>query len=118
MKKIFAALLIMAMLTGLSACGAQNVRGSLLNHSNNEMAALDIMPQKLFEIAQIGDEMIVTVGNFSVEMPLVDELIEENGKLQLFYDVQRHGLYICAYGENFCESYNVAADAKVSVRRK
>ena len=76
------------------------------------------MPQKLFEFAEIGDIVVVTAGNFKAEMPLVDELIAEEGKLQLFYDANEHTLSICSYYQNFFETWDVSSDDKVKINKK
>ncbi len=81
------------------------------------MARLDIMPQKLFELAEIGDVVVVTAGEFKAEMPLVDKIIAEEGKLQLYFDSNDHSLSICVYNQNFCETYNVSPSAKVKITK-
>ncbi len=82
------------------------------------MAKLDIMPQKLLEFAKIDDMVVVTAGEFKAEMPLVNEIIAEEGKLQLFFDSKEHTLNICVYNQNFCKTYNVSPDSKVKITKK
>ena len=118
MKRLYILLLVVVLIFSLTACNEDLVKGSIVSQENNTMAQLDIMPQKLFEFAEIGDMVVVTAGDFKAEMPLVDELIAEEGKLQLFYDLNEHSLSICSYNQNFCETYNVAPDAKVKINKK
>lgn len=118
MKKLYTLLLIMVLIFGLVACNEASIRGSIVSKEKNTTAELDVMPQKLFEFAEIGDTVVVTAEDFKAEMPLVDELITEEGKLQLFYDSNEHSLIICAYNQNFFENYNVSHDAKVTITKK
>ena len=118
MKKLFASVLVVILIFCLAACSQEVVKGSIIRQADSGMAQLDIMPQKLVEFADIGDMVVVTAGEFKTEMPLVDEIIAEEGKLQLFFDSNEHSLSICAYNQNFCETYNVSPDAKVKITKK
>ena len=118
MRRVYTLLLVVALIFSLTACSKNLVKGSIVSQSNDTMAQLDIMPQKLFEFAEIGDIVVVIAGDFKEEMPLVDELIAEEGKLQLFYDSNEHSLSICSYNQNFFETYNVSPDAKVEINKK
>ncbi len=73
------------LLFSLPACSDTTVKGSIVRESTFGNAELDIMPQKLLEIAEVGDTVLVAIGDFSKEMPFVKELIAEDGKLQLFF---------------------------------
>ena len=75
MKRLYILLLVVVLTFNFTACNEDLVKGSIVNQANNTTAELDIMPQKLFEFAEIGDIVVVTAGNFKAEMPLVDELI-------------------------------------------
>lgn len=118
MKRLFALFFVIILIFCLTACNRNLTKGSIVCQTDKGVAQLDIMPQKLFEFANIGDMVVVTVGDFKAEMPLVDEAIAEEGKLQLFYDANEHSLSICAYNQNFCETDNVSPDAKVKITKK
>ncbi|MBE6903309.1 MAG: hypothetical protein E7480_01720 [Ruminococcaceae bacterium] len=118
MKKLLVLFFVIIPFFCLTACNGNLTKGGIVSQTDNGMAQLDIMPQKLFEYANIGDMVVVTVGDFKAEMPLVDEAIAEEGKLQLFYDSNEHSLSICAYNQNFCKTYNVSPDAKVKITKK
>ena len=118
MKRLYVLFLIVVLIFSLTACNEDLVKGSIVSQASDTTAELDIMPQKLFEFAEIGDIVVVTAGNFKSEMPLVDKLIAEDGKLQLFYDSDKHGLIICAYNQNIFENYNLSIDAKVKITKK
>lgn len=118
MKRLFILLLILVMSISLVACNTKQVKGTIISQTDESMAELDIMPQKLFEFANIGDAVIVTVGNSEQEMVLVDKLIAEDGKLQLFYNSDLHNLSICSYNQNFCEVYGVSVNTKVIITKK
>ncbi len=117
MKKIFCILLLISIVFTLSACVDDSVKGSVVRETTHGNAELDIMPQKLLEQIDIGDTVIVDIGDFRKEMPLVEKLIEEDGKLQLFLNKENWSLSICIYNENFCETNNVNAGAKVKIRK-
>lgn len=118
MKRAVAFLMIITVVFVLAACNANTVRGSVVRESTYGNAELDIMPQKLLEKIQIGDTVVVTIGGFSEEMPFVDALIEEDGKLQLFYDKEDHNINICIYNQRFCEAYGIEAGDKVIIKKK
>ena len=103
MKRLFAALILLVMLFTLSACADTTVKGSVVRESTYGNAELDIMPQKLLEIAEVGDTVLVTIGDFSEEMPFVDELIEEDGKLQLFFDEEDWNINVCIYNQRYLQ---------------
>ena len=116
MKKL-SILLIIIMLISLTACNTNIVKGTVIQNSDNGYAVLDIMPQKLFELSEIGENVVVIIGDFEEEMPLVDHIIEEDGKLQLYYSSEEHTLYIVSYNQNFCERYNIVANSKVKIKK-
>ena len=59
----------------------------------------------------------VFTGDFEEEMPFVDELIDEDGKLQLFYDKEDHSINICIYNQRFCKIYDVDAGDKATIKK-
>lgn len=117
MKRLFILLLVLVISINLTACNTEQIKGAVISQTDESMAQLDIMPQKLFEFANIGDAVIVTVGDFELEMVLVDKLIAEDGKLQLFYNADLHSLSICAYNQNLCEVYGVSINTKVIIAK-
>ena len=117
MKRLFIFLFVLVMSISLTACSTKQVKGRVISQTDESMAELDIMPQKLFEFADIGDFVTVTVGDFEQEMVLVDKLIAEDGKLQLFYNSDLHNLSICAYNQNFCKVYGIPVNAKVQIEK-
>ncbi|MBE6638710.1 MAG: hypothetical protein E7616_04550 [Ruminococcaceae bacterium] len=116
MKRL-SVLLIIIMLISFTACNTNVVKGTIIQNSDNSYAVLDIMPQKLFEISEIGENVVVIIGDFEKEMPLVDHIIAEDGKLQLYYDPKEHTLNIVLYNQDFCESYNILENSKVKIEK-
>ena len=110
-------LLLTIVIVSLTACSTNVVKGTVIQNSDNGYAVLDIMPQKLLEFFEIGENVVVIIGDFEKEMPLVDNIIVEDGKLQLYYDSEEHTLNIVAYNQNFCESYNIIENSKVKIRQ-
>ena len=106
------------LLFSLSACSDTTVKGSVVRESTYGNAELDIMPQKLMENIIVGDTVLVTIGDFSEEMPFVDILIAEDGKLQLFFDKEDHNINICIYNQRFCDTYDIEVGAKVTIKKK
>lgn len=117
MKKCFLVLLTILVLFTFCACADTTVKGSVLGETTYGDAKLDIMPQKLFEQAAVGDVVLVKIGDFSEEMPFVDELIEEDGKLQLFYDKESQLICVGVFNQRFCEIYSVDIGEKVTIKR-
>jgi len=118
MKRMLSISLVVIMIFSFSACSGTTVRGSVVRESTYGNAELDIMPQKLLEKIQIGDTVVVTIGGFSEEMPFVDTLIEEDGKLQLFHDKEDHNINVCIYNQRFCEAYGIEAGDRVIIKKK
>ena len=118
MKRLYVLLVVAVLIFCLTACNEDWVKGSIVRQAHNTTAELDIMPQKLFEFAEIGNLVVVTAGDFKAEMPLVDELIAEEGKLQLLFDSHEHSLSICSYNQNIFEIYNISPDVKVKISKK
>ena len=50
-------------------------------------------------------------------MPFVEELIEVDGKLQLFFDKEDQTINICIYNQRFCDTYNIDVGAKVTIKK-
>ena len=118
MKRMFAVLIMLVMLFTLSACADTTVKGSVVRQSTYGNAELDIMPQKLLEIAEVGDTVLVTIGDFSEEMPFVKELIAEDGKLQLSFDEEDWNIIVCVYNKRFCDVYSIEVGEKVTIKKK
>lgn len=115
MKRLSVLLVLIVILVSLTACNTNVVKGTIVQKSDNSYAVLDIMPQKLFEIAEIDESVVVTIGDFKKEMPLVDNVIAEDGKLQLYYNSEEHTLNIVSYNEDFCDVYNIPDNSKVKI---
>ena len=96
---------------------AGSVRGTVARVTEEGRAELDIMPQKVLEEVFVGDTVLVKVGSFEAEMPLVEELIPEEGKLQLLLDREDWSVQICSYREDVCEQYGVRVGDRVTVRK-
>ena len=118
MKRLFAVLIAAIMMLTFSACSDIIIKGSVARESAYGNAELDIMPQKLMENIVVGDTVLVTIGDFSEEMPFGEELIEEDGKLQLFFDKEDHNINVCIYNQNFCETYDIEISEKVIIKKK
>lgn len=116
MKRLFIVLITLVMIFTLSACVDTTVKGSVVRESTYGNAELDIMPQKLLEIAEVGDTVLVTIGDFSEEMLFVDKLIEEDGKLQLFLDREDWNINVCIYNQRFYELYSIEDGEKVIIK--
>lgn len=117
MKRLSILLVVIIILVSFTACDSNVVKGTIIQNSDNGYAVLDIMPQKLFEITEVGESVVVTIGDFHKEMSLVDDLIEEDGKLQLYYNSEEHSLNIVSYNQNFCEIYNIPVNSKVKIQK-
>ena len=107
MKRFVSIIVVFMLLFSLSACSDTTVKGSVVRESTYGNAELDIMPQKLMENIIVGDTVLVTIGDFSEEIPFVDVLIAEDGKLQLFFDKENHNINICIYNQRFCDTYDI-----------
>ena len=118
MRRLFALMDLLIMIISLSACNTNVIKGSIIKQTDEGAAILDIMPQKLFEIAEIGDTVVVTIGEFQSEMPLVDNIIAEEAKLQLFYDSNEHSFSIFSYNKEFCTAYHIDINAKVKIEKQ
>ena len=118
MKRFVSIIVVFMLLLSLSACSDTTVKGSVVRESTYGNAELDIMPQKLMENIIVGDTVLVTIGDFSEEMPFVDILIAEDGKLQLFFDKEDHNINICIYNQRFCDTYDIEVGAKVTIKKK
>lgn len=117
MKKIICLLMLVIIVFTFSACVDTTVKGSVLSVTTEGDAQLDIMPQKLLEKVNIGDTVIVMIGKFKKEMPFVEDIITEDGKLQLVLDEEGWGIYVCMYNGNFCETYDIKPEARVKIRK-
>ena len=118
MKRIVGILLLIAMMLTLSSCYTNTIKGSVVEKTSNGNAVFDIMPQKLMEKATVGDMVIVTIGDFEEKMPVVEELIVEGGKLQLFLDRDDWSIGVCIYNGDFCKTYGIDTGKKVLIEKK
>lgn len=118
MKRNFLILTFFLVVFSLSACANTDVKGSVVEKSAYGNAELDIMPQKLMERIDVGDIVVVTIGDFSGEMPFVEELIAEDGKLQLFFDKEEQSINVCTYNQRFCEMHDIDIGDKVTIKKK
>ena len=118
MKRFVSIFVVFMLLFSLSACSDTTVKGSVVRESTYGNAELDIMPQKLLEKVNVGDIVVVTIGDFSEEMFFVDKLIEEDGKSQLFFDKEDWNINVCIYNQRFCEIYSIESGDKVTIKKK
>ena len=117
MKRVICLLLLFTVLSTLSACDNNSVKGSVVKESTYGNAELDIMPQKLLEQVDIGDMVIVSIGDLKKEMPFVGELVIEDKKLQLFFDKANWSISVCMYNDNFCDKYDINIGSKVIISK-
>ena len=117
MKKILALITLAVVLLSFSACADTTAKGSVENITESGDAVLDIMPQKLLELADIGDTVLVKVGDFSGKMLLVNRPVEEDGVVQLYLDNDEWRLSVRISNESFCDKYDVDVGAKVRITR-
>ena len=108
------AMVVLALSFAHFACPA---RGTVLGVTEDGRANLDIMPQKVLEEIPVGDTALVKIGSFEAEMPLVEELIPEEGKLQLLLDREEWSILICSYDEDVCETYDIHIGDRVTIRK-
>ncbi len=118
MKKVLASFTLITLLFSLCACSNVAIRGSVVKVTSDGSAELDIMPQKLLEKINIGDIVVVTVGDFMSEMLFVDKIIEEDGQLQLLLDRNNWSICICIYGGAFCEKYDIDVGERATIDKK
>ena len=116
MKKIIALIIAIACVLALASCADTYAKGTVCAVRENGDAALDVMPQKVLEKVDVGSTAFVTAGDFRGEMPLVDKLIEEEGKLQLYLDREDWSIRICVFGGSFCEVYGVNVGDKFTIK--
>ena len=117
MKRASVLLICIVIMVSFTSCNTNVVKGTIIRNSDNGYAVLDIMPQKLFEIAAIGESIVVTIDDFQKEMPLVDSIIDEDGKLQLYYNSDEHSLSVVSYNRDFCEVYNISVNSTVKIEK-
>jgi S-adenosylmethionine hydrolase len=114
-KRFAALLLAAAVLCSLCACGGYVGGADVYKVSESGDALLTFMPQKVLEHIGIGETAKVRIGSKTLEMPFVDELIEEEGKLQLYYDKAEDVIKLCIYGGSFCDTHGVSKGDKIKV---
>ncbi|MBQ2988049.1 MAG: hypothetical protein IJD59_02990 [Clostridia bacterium] len=121
MKRILLGIIVAALASAVLAVSfayfAGSVRGTVAQVTEDGRAELDIMPQKVLEELSVGDTALVKIGSFRAEMPLVEELIPEEGKLQLLLDRENGSVLICSYREDVCERYGICVGDRVTVRK-
>lgn len=118
MKKTRIVLMLLVMILAITSCADTTVRGSVYEITASGDAMTDRMPQKVLEILDIGDTVLVSIGGHKLEMPFVDELIREDGTLQLVHDTVEGTIYICLYNQNFSEVYGIKAKDSVFISKK
>ena len=118
MKKTRIVLMLLVMILTITSCADTTVRGSVYEITASGDAVTDRMPQKVLEILDIGDTVLVSIGGHKLEMPFVDELILEDGTLQLVHDTVEGDIYICLYNQNFGEVYGIKAKDRVFISKK
>ena len=116
MKKIIALIFALACVFALASCADTYAKGAVCTVHENGDAELDIMPQKVLEKVEVGGTAFVTLGDFHGEIPLVDNLIEEEGKLQLYLDEEDWSIRICIFGGSFCDAYEIKAGDKFTIK--
>ena len=67
MKRL-SVLLLTIVIVSLTACSTNVVKGTVIQNSDNGYAVLDIMPQKLLEFFEIGENVVVISGDFEKEI--------------------------------------------------
>lgn len=121
MKRILLGIIVAALASAVLAVSfayfAGSVRGTVAQATEDGRAELDIMPQKVLEELSVGDTALVKIGSFRAEMPLVEELIPEVGKLQMLLDRENGNVLICSYREDVCERYGIRVGDRVTVRK-
>ena len=117
MKKILTFFLLSVMILTITSCADATVRGSIYEITASGNAVTDRMAQKVLEILDIGDTVVVSIGGHKLEMPFVDELIREDGTLQLVHDTVEGDIYICLYNQNFSEVYGVEVNDRVFITK-
>ena len=75
MKRMVAFLMVVIMISSLSACADTTVKGTVLRESAYGNAELNVMPQKLMEKVDIGDTVVVTIGDFEKKWFLYLQII-------------------------------------------
>ena len=114
-KRFAAFLLASALFFSICSCGGYVGGADVYDINENGDALLTFMPQKVLEHICIGETAMVRIGNRTLEMPLIDELIAEEGKLQLYYDKSDFTIKICIFGGSFCDTYGVGKGDKIKV---
>lgn len=116
-KRIVGIFSLIIMILTLPSCTVNKVKGSVALKTSAGNAVLDIMPQKLLEKVNVGDVVIITIGDFKEEMPVVEELIAEDEKLQLLLDRDGWSISICIYNGDFCDTYGIDIGEKVLIEK-
>ena len=117
-KRFSAFLLAAALLFSICSCRAYVGGADVYDINENGDAMLSIMPQKVLEQISIGETAEVSIDDEKLQIPLVDELIAEEGKLQLYYDKSDFTMKICIYGGSFCDTYGVGKGDKVVITKE
>ena len=111
------AVMALAVLISLLAYFACSVRGTVAEVTEDGRANLDIMPQKVLEAVSVGDTALVQIGSFKAEMPLVEELIPEEGKWHLLLDREDWEISVCSYHGDVFETYDIHVGDRVIIRK-
>lgn len=122
LSPVFCILLVLAL---LSSCSSRTHKTKVYEISRQGNAIIDSFVQELRDDGIfIGDTVVVTVMSkdgsvrYSGEMPFVGELIDEDGKLQLWHDAEDASINICIFNGNFYEKYGIRVNDTVTVNKK
>jgi len=120
LKYISFVISIVLVISCFCSCGNRTVNTRVVEVTSTGNASLEITIEELNEKdLKVGDTVVVTIGEtFKKEMPFVDQLIEINGKLQLFYDADNKYVDICIFNNNFCEYFGIKAGDTVIITSK
>lgn len=123
MKKtntIVAVMLVAALaLFALVGCNMTPFAVSICEKTDDGTAVLNATLLELNEYGiNIGDKVQVSVGGFSEELVLVDELVEEDGKTQFFCDTENGSINILIYNGDFMETNDIAVGDMVKLWKK
>ena len=103
LKKQTAVVLVIVLLV-VSLCGCQNsIFPTMIREFDDDGNA--VLNTTLYDMnsrgLNIGDTVTVTIGEYSKTMPIVDTVIEEDGKLQLYCNNKEGTVSILIYNDSF-----------------
>ena len=112
MIAVCAGILLIVVLLSVLVCRSQ--AGSVVSIDGD--VALDIMPQKLMEKAELGDTVTVMCGGLRQAMPFTDEIITEDGTVQLLLDRENWCIRLYQYQGGVAEEYNIDVGDRILIR--